>query len=617
MSLEEKAKIGSSIHYLFNAYHSSNLEGNLCLQRIANLKELQAGDLPMLCSFLRQLYFSGKILLYLPENSQKEYAYILFHRGKIELVHHSDSNKKDLLLGQMFVAHGYLHGNDLKDFLEEERKEKLKNEGQDNHSGRIGDKLIAKNLLSPHALENILMEQIHVRLLSLSEREFFHFSIEPKDNDWNLCMDFHKDKNSKNSTGEATSEIKEEKGSFKQKPVFLSDVRLDFCLHNWIMSKVRIGWLKSLYTFYRDKEVFLNFDSYYERKNTNSLSASDQLYLMRFFIESAPSLANASNILNEKGKSLSLKNLFNWVKDQNMDENLFYKALYFATLKGVVRFVFQKESINIESLENSENTERKKDEYLIFLQGLHQRMQGQNSIELFYIMGGHPKMNTEEIHQIYIDFLEKVGPEKEGLSMEHKQTYEQILSWALQGREVAMECVSKNENSEDVANNILSFEVTKQLKAQQRIQEAQNLLVDFRTEEAFDLLEPFQDRGEKYKNFSACMLWIYLQRFIKNKNKISESKKTEALKNLDKYFHSISLEEESMEIPVYVKGLYHKMRGHLHEAHRCFKISSQLSPSFVPARREMNLFFLEKRDQKEEVTDSIKRVVFSAFSKSV
>ena len=175
-------------------------------------------------------------------------------------------------------------------------------------------------------------------------------------------------------------------------------------------------------------------------------------------------------------------------------------------------------------------------------------------------------------------------------------------------------CQRKRKKFEETAHNILSFETTRQLKAQQKIQEAQNILTDFRTEEAFELLEPLQNRAEKYKNFSVCILWIHLQRFIRNEKQMSESQRAEALQNLDKSFHSTPLEEESMELPVYVKGLYHKVSGNLSEALRCFEISLQLCPSFVPARRDMNLCFLEQKDQGEN--SYIKRAFPSVFNKS-
>ena len=433
MTLEEKMKIGSSpIHYIFNAYHSSHLEGNHCLQQMSNLEGLQAGELPILCAFLRQLDFSGKISLSLPENPQQEYAHILFCHGKIELVHLSDSSKKDLLLGQMFVAHSYLHGDDLRKFLEEE---KLRNK-----SGRIGDRLIAKNLLSPHALENILMEQIHIRLLSLSEKDFFHFSI--------LTLD---------TPAVSTTTAQNHNGN----SLFLSDARFDICLHNWIMSKIRIGWLKSLYTFYQNKQVSFHLDSYLDRKNSHSLMPSDELYLMRFFMESAlPTISaidafdTSNNISSEGGKALSVKNLFDGIKNKSIDENLFCQSLYFATLKGFIRFSNQEESASVEIKNPKEKDQEQKrgfseenqgeiNQYLIFLQALHQSMKGQGPMELFYIMGGKgtASLNKEAINQIYTDFLKKISPGNKNLSLEYKQAYEQILSWALQGREAALECV--------------------------------------------------------------------------------------------------------------------------------------------------------------------------------
>ena len=626
MILEEKMKIGSSsIHYLFNAYHSSRLEGNHCLQQMSSLEGIQAGELPILCAFLRQLDFSGKISLYLPENSQQEYTHILFHHGKIELVHHSDSSKKDLLLGQMFIAHGYLHGDDLREFLEEE---KFRNK----NGGRIGDRLISKNLLSPHALENILMEQIHVRLLSLSQRDFFHFSITTAPGSTNANANVNA---SVNASVNANANANANTNSPKEKSLFLSDARLDICLHNWIMSKIRVGWLKSLYTSYQNKQVFFHLDSYLDRKNSHSLIPSDQLYLIRFFMESALPVISATdafhssnNISSESEKALSVKSLFDGIKNKNIDENLFSQSLYFATLKGFIRFSSQEESaeatetISLKEKERGGKKQENREEtnqYLTFLQALHQSMKGQGPMELFYIMGGKgtTKLNKEEINQIYTDFLKKINPGNKNLSLEYKQAYEQILSWALQGREAAIECVKgSGKNSEEMANSILSFETTRQLKAKQKIQEAQNLLADFRTEEAFDLLDPLRGRAEKYKNFSVCMLWIHLQRFIKNEKQMSESQRAEAIQNLDKSFHSTPLEEESMELPVYVKGLYHKVTGNLSEALRCFEISLQLCPSFVPARRDMNLCFLEQKDQGEDSHSHIKRVFPSVFNKS-
>ena len=576
MTLALKKKSYHSIHHLFNSYQNASLDKKYCLQQINSLRKLQSGELPIFCSFLNQLGFSGKFSLYLPENPQEEYAHILFHQGKIKLVHHAYSNEKNLLLGKMFVAHGYLHGDDLKDFLEEE---KFENKNQGKKRVRIGNKLIAKNLLSPHALENVLMEQIHRHLLSLSEKEFFHFSIEPKSDGCNLSLSSHKDN---------LETIEGEREHVGQNSIFLSDVRFNFCLHNWIISKISNNWLKVFYDFYKDKKILFKLND----DDNPSAPSLDKLYLMNFFIKSVLPIKD----LNEKEGSFYLKHMLYEIKDQGIEENLFYRALYFAVLKGIVYFSSQGDS---------EKGEEK--QYISFLDNLHRSMQGQSPIELFYIMGGKVKMNRKEIHQIYTSFLKKINPKEEDLSIKQQQSYEQILSWAFQGREAALECDPEKKNSQENAYNILSFDSVRQLKVQKKIQEAHNLLIEFHTEKAFNLLESFQDSIQKYKNLSVYMLWIQLQRFTRNESKMSKSERINALKSLDESFHSLPLEEESTEVPVYVKGLYYKVKGDLHEAYRCFKISTQLCPSFIPAFREMNLFLLEEKHKKETI-DNIRRV---------
>ena len=92
---------------------------------------------------------------------------IQFFKGKVVRVVSSSSKS---FLGELLVEHGLSLKEDIELFLDKSKKTNKK----------IGERLIEKELLSPHMLSFILKEQVKIRLSEFMSKESFQLSVKEK-----------------------------------------------------------------------------------------------------------------------------------------------------------------------------------------------------------------------------------------------------------------------------------------------------------------------------------------------------------------------------------------------------------------------------------------------------
>lgn len=167
---------------------------------IESVEEISGFDLPFLYSLLVETKSSGYLNIY---NADGSVSGVSFCNGNIVGV---DVDDKSTFLGEMLIQSGWALPEDVQTAL------------RDKNNRRIGNYLIQNNLLSPHAFDIILMEQMNIRLVRTI--------VENK-----IRVNF------------ASAEVD------MSSPSIDADT-LTYFLHDWIASKISLNWLKSLYVMW-------------------------------------------------------------------------------------------------------------------------------------------------------------------------------------------------------------------------------------------------------------------------------------------------------------------------------------------------------------------------------
>lgn len=175
---------------------------------IESLDEVSGFDLPFIYSLLVETRSSGYLNIYEADGSVSG---ISFSDGHIVGV---DSEDKTTYIGEMLIQSGYANIEDVTSALSERTNMK------------IGSRLITSNLLSPHAFDLILTEQMNLRLSRMISEQKIKVNFAAVDVE-------------------------------KTQPNIDSD-QLQYFLHDWIASKLSEGWLKSLYMMWASNSIQLS-----------------------------------------------------------------------------------------------------------------------------------------------------------------------------------------------------------------------------------------------------------------------------------------------------------------------------------------------------------------------
>lgn len=165
---------------------------------IETLEELYGFDLPFMYSYLHHSGISGHLNVV---DGKGQVFGITFANGAIVGVDLADS---DTFLGRMLIEGGYVLPDDLNQTLNERNPK------------RIGERLIANQLLSPHAFELVLAHQMSIRLSRTIVDEQVKINF-------------------------VSSEVEE------TTPQVDRGMLLRY-IHDWIASKVTVDWLKANFT---------------------------------------------------------------------------------------------------------------------------------------------------------------------------------------------------------------------------------------------------------------------------------------------------------------------------------------------------------------------------------
>ncbi|MFN7906460.1 MAG: response regulator, partial [Pseudobdellovibrionaceae bacterium] len=301
---------------------------------IESLDEVNGFDLPFIYSLLVETKSSGYLNIYAQNGAVSG---ITFSQGKIIAV---DIDDQRTFLGEMLIQQGYILAEDLKEAL----RDKANNR-------KLGEKLIELNMMSPHALDIVLREQMNIRLSRTVQDLKIKINFVSTETDMT-------------------------------QPNINSDKLTEY-LHDWIASKISTSWLKAHYLVLADHLLTLNQNL-----------AHDSISLKASLVQSLP---NFMSKLAE-GKSIRQLSILS-----EYDEKALYKAIHFLLTKGILLIGEKVTYVNDEDRRNSLQQIWKEfssktdiDIYDDFFDGI-----ADFSEELEGLIGPVPSEDKKEIHQLW------------------------------------------------------------------------------------------------------------------------------------------------------------------------------------------------------------------------
>lgn len=234
---------------------------------IESLDEVNGFDLPFIYSLLVETKSSGYLNIYTQNGSVSG---ITFSQGNITAV---DIDDQRTFLGEMLIQQGYILVDDLKEAVRDKSNKR-----------KLGEKLIEQNMMSPHALDIVLREQMNIRLSRTIQ-------------DMKIKINFV-------STETDLTQ-----------PCINSDKLTEY-LHDWIASKVSTAWLKTHYLSLGDHSLMIN----------QNLSR-EVIPLKMSLVQSLPQLM--TNL--SEGKTLRQLS-----QHPEYDEKALYKAIHFLLTRGLL-----------------------------------------------------------------------------------------------------------------------------------------------------------------------------------------------------------------------------------------------------------------------------------------
>lgn len=315
---------------LISIFSSVKLTNREKRKAIENINELHGFYLPLIYSSLVESRSSG-FLNIIHENGQV--SGVSFSNGSIVSVDIAD---KETYLGKLLIDKGYI--------LSEDLEVGLKIEGK----GRLGQKLINNNLVSPHALTMAVESQMNIRLSKTVMDENVKINFSPSDVEG------------------GAAEIN-------------SDNLAEF-LQEWVASKISLDWLKSQLMKFENFQIQL----------TPAFAENESVIQTQL-------VANCEGLLEDVSSGASLSQMLNSGK---YSDELLHQAIYFMFCKGSVVFsVHRKIESNEERVKNLVKLHNKlKDKNKL---EIYELMGGNRKKDI----------STQEIKKVYQDFLAYLGLE--------------------------------------------------------------------------------------------------------------------------------------------------------------------------------------------------------------
>ena len=307
---------------------------------IESLEEVNGFDLPFIYSLLVETKSSGYLNIY---GQNGAVSGITFSQGNITAV---DIDDQRTFLGEMLIQQGYILADDLKEALRDKSNKR-----------KIGEKLIESNMMSPHALDIVLREQMNIRLSRTIQDVKIKINFVSTETDLT-------------------------------QPYINSDKLTEY-LHDWIASKVSTVWLKSHYMSLGDNVLAVN-------QNLSHEVAPMKMSL----VQSLP------NLMGRLAEGKTIRQLSSY---KEYDEKALYKAIHFLLTKGILligsKIVYSNDQDRLHSLQQIWKEFSGKadvDIYADFFEGSSDFTEDLNELT-----GADPGPDKKEMHLIWTQIRNK------------------------------------------------------------------------------------------------------------------------------------------------------------------------------------------------------------------
>lgn len=490
-------------------------------QIIETLDSLTGFDLPHVYHLISETKLSGYLNLYYEDNTT---AAIGFSAGAMVSLQIED---KATFLGEMLIQNGFIKSEDLRPILESKSPKKL------------GLRLVHGNLLSPHALDLVMLEQMNIRLSRTINSRPLKCSFASSDVEY--------------VTPAITSE------------------QISMYLHDWIASKISVGWLKSLYKYWMHRPLTLaaNFkpDSPYIK-----FSLFKGLEGLYEHLQRGTTLAS---LLDSKKNSYA--------------EAAIYKGLHFLLLKGLLHLSTQAEFLNAQ-------------EQRSYLENFLAQVKGKKSGEILDLLGINMDLSLEQQKEkILAGFGSDPGSKDKDLQklwLECRNEVGRILKGSGDFKER-----KKIKESQDKAS------AENVLRANQLIEEVKKHLHFNQTPQAKAKLEEALRLNEEIHQAHLYGAWIKIIQ-------MESGKSSAVLRDVSLELTQVAPDEKYDALYPTVMGLFHKASGDLQSAKKSFEKALGIDPGFLVARRELGLLAQALQPKPDIFTRDLKDVVTGFFKKT-
>ena len=328
---------------LYSLFRKESISAREKARAIEALEEVHGYDLPFIYSLLVETKASG--FLNMAGVTGQVYG-VSFSNGSIVQVDFPDENT---FLGALLIDHGFIDSTELESVA------------QNKDGSRLGQKLMQANLVSPHALDVVMTEQMNIRLSKTVRDEMFQIN-------------------------------------FVESSIDLAQPAVDVeifsnYLHDWIASKISVAWLKTHFLPWLDSEIM--YGPHYSQQHP-----AVQMPLV--------------NSLNGFVSSLGGKSLNQVLDLKKWDEEATYKVLYFLLTKGMIVFkeVKSKPGDRVRSFQKIQDQVRGKNKLEIYsilsqMVGVNDQQPAQVLSEFLKLLGSEPSRELRLQHQQLVRIAEE------------------------------------------------------------------------------------------------------------------------------------------------------------------------------------------------------------------
>jgi len=516
----EREDVGSPRKSLYQIFARNMVSNREKRKLIEALEEVSGFDLPFIYSLLVETKSSGHLNIY---SNDGNVSGVSFSNGVIVGV---DIEDKTTYLGEMLIQNGYSLPEDVQEAL------------SDKSPRRLGTRLIQANKLSPHAFDLILTEQMNIRLSrtivdATIRINFAAVEIEPIE------------------------------------PSIDSD-SLSYFLHDWIASKLSVGWLKSMHMMWGNFRI--------ARSGTYK---NDHPSLKMSLIESLEGLTQHID------RGVTLIELLSQV---GYPEAAVHKAIHFLLTKGLI--VFSKSQAVVNPLEQ-----------LKTLKKIYTEIQNKNHLQVVEYFGlGDETVTT--VSNMVDDFLPVLGDQPKDTKSEAYKLWNQIKA------RVTEACTSFLDagQRQQAKQSLLKTEAEKKLKATSVIEEAKQALQLNQYAKAANLMALVADLNPNIAQFHLYNAWAKV-------GNIDASKQIQSLKEIEFELVQVPPDEKYDAVYPFVTGLFQKAKGDIPGAKKSFEKCLALNSGMIVARRELNQLGSVSANKDDILSMDLKKMVSGFFKK--